>query len=525
MGVADWIVVAGYFLVMIGIGVWAKSRIKNAADFFVAGGKVPWWLTGISHHMSGYSAAVFVGYAALAYTTGFAVYVWWALSITVACGIGAILFAPRWPRLRERLGIISPLEYLAVRFNVATEQLLAWSGALLKVFDVAAKWSASAILLQVFAGVPLVWGILLVGGVTMVYSTIGGIWADVLTDFGQFVIQFVAAIALAIVVMARLDGLATPFTMWGRLPAGHGDPFNGTLTLPFFIAYCVISTLSYNGGTWNLAMRMISTPNGREARRSMIFSGALYLIWPLVLFLPMWAAPILLPNLADPEQSYARLATTLLPTGLVGLVLAGMFSHTMAMTSSDSNAIASVVVRDMIPVFRQGRSFLPPKVELWFGRLITFLFITLSMVIALASDSFGGVLGLIILWFGALVGPVAVPMLLGMLPWFRRSGASAALLSTAAGLVVFALNKYAWPGWVEGMGNYGQAWTVATPVVISIVLFIVIGWLKPENTERTDALVDSLAHDGPVIESVAAVIAGERSEDRRNNDQKAATRA
>ena len=77
--------------------------------------------------------------------------------------------------LRQRLGIISPLEYLATRFNVATEQLLAWSGALLKIFDVAAKWTASAILLNVFAGVPTVWGILLVGGVTMIYSTIGGI--------------------------------------------------------------------------------------------------------------------------------------------------------------------------------------------------------------------------------------------------------------------------------------------------------------------------------------------------------------
>lgn len=175
MGTLDWVVIAGYFLVMVWIGWWSKRRIKNASDFFVAGGKVPWWLVGISHHMSGYSAAVFVGYAALAYTTGFAVYVWWALSITAACVIGTIFFAPRWPRLRQRLGIISPLEYLATRFNVATEQLLAWSGALLKIFDVAAKWTASAILLNVFAGVPMVWGILLVGGVTMIYSTIGGI--------------------------------------------------------------------------------------------------------------------------------------------------------------------------------------------------------------------------------------------------------------------------------------------------------------------------------------------------------------
>ncbi|GAB3707378.1 sodium:solute symporter family protein [Mariniluteicoccus flavus] len=498
MQALDWIVIALYFLLMVGIGWWSKRRITNASDFFVADGKVPWWLVGISHHMSGYSAAVFVGYAALAYKVGFAVYVWWALSITVACLIGAFVFAPRWPRLRQRLGIISPLEYLAVRYNVATEQLLAWSGVLLKVFDVAAKWTASAILLQVFAGLPMVWGILLVGGVTMFYSTIGGIWADVLTDFGQFVIQLVAAVALAIAVMARLDGLATPFTMWDQLPPGRLDPFASTLTMWFFLAYVVIATLSYNGGTWNLAMRMISTKDGTQAKKSILLSAALYLVWPLVLFFPMWAAPLILPNLPKPDQSYALLTTTLLPQGLIGLVLAGMFSHTMAMTSSDSNAIASVVVRDIIPRFRKDRSFLPEKQELFFSRLITFLFITFSMVIALSSESFGGVLGLLILWFGALVGPVAVPMLLGLLPAFRKSGSSAAIISTLFGLIMFALNRWVLAGWVKSLGNEAQAWTVATPVVVSIIAFVVIGWIRPENTPETDELVDSLSKDaGP----------------------------
>jgi len=494
MGVLDWTVVGLYFLVMVGIGWWSKRQIHDASDFFVAKGRIPWWLTGISHHMSGYSAAVFVAYAALAYTTGFAVYVWWAGAITIACVIGAFLFAPRWPRLRQRLGIISPLEYLAVRFNVPTQQVLAWSGAALKVFDVAAKWAASAILLQVFAGIPVIWGILLVGGVTMIYSTIGGIWADVLTDFGQFLIQLVAAVAMAIAVMTRL-GADAPFTMWSQLPPGHGAPFNESLTLVFFAVYIVISTLSYNGGTWNLAMRMISTPNGAAARRSMLFSAALYLVWPLVLFFPMWAAPILLPDLADPNQSYAVLAQELLPQGLVGLVLAGMFAHTMAMTASDANAISSVVVRDIIPTFRKGRTFLPTRTELMVGRLTTFAFITLSMVIAFGSDSFGGVIGLIVTWFGALVGPIAVPMLLGLLPWFKRSGSISALTAWAVGLVVFAITKYVIPNQIKDAGYDAQALAVGAPVICSILVFILLGLVLREKNPEGDAIVDSLAED------------------------------
>ena len=78
-------------------------------------------------------------------------------------------------------------------------------------------------------------------------------------------------------------------------------------------------------------------------------------MWPLVLFFPMWAAPLLLPHLADATQSYALLTKMLLPPGLIGLVLAGLFAHTMAMTSSDANAISAVVVRDILPALRKDR--------------------------------------------------------------------------------------------------------------------------------------------------------------------------
>jgi len=496
MHVADWLVLAGYFLMMVGIGWWAKARVHNAADFFTAGGKMPWWLAGISHHMSGYSAAVFVGYAALAYTDGFAVYVWWALSITFACGIGALFFAPRWPRLRQRLGIISPLEFLATRYNLPAQQVLAWSGVGLKVFDVAAKWAATAILLNVFANVSLSWGILLVGGVTLIYSTIGGLWADALTDFGQFVIQFFAAIALLVATLLKLGGISSVFGMWSRLPPSHSQPFAGNLTIGFFLAYLLISTVSYNGGTWSLAQRFIAAPTGSAARKAILLSGGLYLVWPLVLFFPMWAAPLLLPHLAQPDQSYALMARQLLPVGLVGLVLAGMFSHTMAMTSSDANAISAVVIRDIIPALRRSKETLGSKVELAAGRLTTFLFIGLSMIIALSAGSFGGVLGLLILWFGALVGPIAIPMLLGLLRPFRRCGPSAALFSWLAGLIVFGVGKYMLGSQIAALGTASaQTISVATPILTSIVVYCLMGVLRPWHNDESDALVESISVD------------------------------
>lgn len=505
MALLDWLVIGAYFIVMIVIGVWAKSRVHDAKDFFTAGGRMPWWLSGISHHMSGYSSAVFVGYAAIAYTAGFTLYVWWAIGITIAMVVGSFLFAPRWPRLRQRLGIISPLEYLSTRYNLPTQQVLAWSGAVLKVFDVGAKWTATALLLQVFAGVPIVWGVLLTGGVTLIYSTVGGLWADALTDLGQFLIQLLAGITLFVAVLGRLGGVSAVWTVWDRLPAGHLHPFNGEYTLVFVLVYVLINTLSYNGGTWNLAQRFIAAPSGTSARRAALFSAGLYLVWPLVLFFPMWAAPVLLPKLSDPEQSYALLTQHLLPGGLIGLVLAGMFAHTMAMTSSDANAISSVVVRDIIPaVWRRARR-ISTKAELTAGRVSTFLFIALSMGIALTADSFGGVLGLLILWFGALVGPIAIPMLLGMLPVFRRCGPSAAIGSWAAGLVTFVLVKYVFAAQITGLGgNWTTTFDVAGPVLVALAVFITVGLLRPWHDRRATDLVDALQHDPEIDADHAA---------------------
>jgi len=490
MKILDWIVLLTYFLGMIGMGFWARAKVKTANDFFTAGGAMPWWLSGISHHMSGYSSAVFVAYAAIAYTEGFSIYIWWACSISVALVLGSSVFPGRWSRLRQRLGIISPLEYLSVRYDLPSQQLLAWSGALLKIFDVGAKWTAAAILLQAFAKVPPLWGVLLTGSVTIIYSVVGGLWADALTDMSQFVIQVIAGIVMLVAVLARLGGISALWTIWDILPRSHSQPFVGQYTLAFAIVYLLVNMLSYNGGTWNLAQRFIAAPTAKAARNAALLSAALYMVWPLVLFFPMWASPLLLPHLEDPSQSYAMLTKTLLPQGLIGLVLAGMFAHTMAMTSSDANAISSVVVRDILPALRRDRQRPNDRTQLFSGRICTLLFLSFSMCIALTADHFGGVMGLVLLWYGALLGPIAIPVLFGMLNIFRRSGANAAIASWLTGAIAFALIKFVFPIEIARLpGDLTTTITVAGPVLSSLVVFVGAGLTWPAKNPEADRLL------------------------------------
>lgn len=482
----DLIVIGLFFLLMLLIGIWSYFRNTDSEDYFVAGGKLPWWLSGISHHVSGYSGAVFVAYAGLAYTHGFSVYIWWALTIGLTVMISAKVFPVFWVRLRKRFKIQSPLEFLETRYNLATQQLMAWSGVILKLFDIGAKWAAIAILLNVFTGISLTWGILISGGISLLYITFGGLWAVIITDFAQFIVQIIAGLVMFVVVLQKLGGVDALFTVWDQLPEGNSQAFNDPYTVGFALAFLFINFLSYNGGQWNLATRYISSPTEQQASKAAWLSGALYLVWPLILFFPMWAAPVLLPDMEDPTQSYGILTMELLPIGLIGLVIASLFANTMSMTSSDINTISAVISRDILPAVN--KKFQKEATSLTTARITTFLFTLGTIVIALQFERFGGVLGLIISWFGALVGPIAIPMLFGLIPWFKSCGPKAAIGSILVGLLAFVITK--------NVELNSLALEVSLPVLSSAFTYILVGFLERDTVpDKVKQMLSDIAQE------------------------------
>jgi solute:Na+ symporter, SSS family len=286
-----------------------------------------------------------------------------------------------------------------------------------------------------------------------------------------------------VVVLIRLGGIDSIFTLWENLPAENSQAFHEPYGVGFALAFLFINFLAYNGGQWNLATRYISSPDEQQASKAARLSGLLYLIWPLILFFPMWAAPVLLPGLDDPSQSYGELTLLLLPSGLVGLVIASLFANTMSMTSSDANTISAVITRDILPNLSEKFKNLKRNQSLLLARGSTFVFTALTLVVAIYADTFGGVLGLIITWFGALVGPIAIPMILGLLPMFRHSDSKAAIISIIGGLAGFVVANY--------VLDVSQAIQVLTPIGVSLILFTSIGWWsrhKKVNGEVNDLL-------------------------------------
>ncbi|MEU1691015.1 sodium:solute symporter family protein [Streptomyces hirsutus] len=515
MNSLDWSVLIGYFAVMIAIGVWSHKRVDNVSDFFTAGGKMPWWLSGISHHMSGYSAVMFTGYAGIAYTYGVTSFVTWSFPIALGIAIGSKLFAPRINRLRSRLHVASPLEYLKNRYDLKTQQALAWSGMLLKIVDVGAKWAAIATLLAVFTGVSLNEGILITGVVTAIYCTIGGLWADALTELGQFVIQLLAGIAMFVAVVAELGDHGGFFGVWDEPELqGHAEPLVGPYGTIFLLAFLFIKLFEYNGGMLNQAQRYMATATPREAERSARLSAALWLVWPLVLFFPMWMSPLLVESQkADGSDSYALMTEQLLPHGLLGLVIVGFFSHTMAMCSSDANAIAAVFTRDVAPVLSARARRWNDRSGLVAARVTTVVFLGLSMAVAtqVNSPTFKDIITVVIKWVAGLMGPIAIPMMLGLLRPFRRSGPTAALTSWSMGLLAFWLVNYPIDWAVEG--GVPLEYQVSIPLAVSLILYVLIGYAKPEDTPERMAVIERINTDGDDGSAAAAVPAPAKAPD------------
>lgn len=491
MQTLDWVVVGGFLLLMIGIGIYSKSKSSDSGDFFVGGGKVPWWLSGVSHHVSGHSGVVFVAYAAIAYNLGFTIYFWWAFVIGVATLIAARFITPRWPRLRRKLGVQSPTEYLKLRYGLPAQQLIAWLGVMMKFLDIGAKWAAIGILLHGFSGIPVWQGILISGAVSMIYITIGGLWADLLTDFVQFLVQFFAGVVIAIGVAAALSerGL-NYFSMWGELnqvEPNFSSPFNGDYTMLWVGLYLFVKTFEYAGGNWNLAARFISTSDGSEARKATILSSLLYFVWPLLIFAPMWAGRLLFPGMADPEANlYPTLTQTYLPAGLVGLVVASMFAATMGMTVSDINALTAVAQRDIIPTLSpRFREFMAgTDRSLFVARVLTVMFTIVTIAVGLNANSFGGVIGLIIPWFAALVGINGIPLILGLFPRFRHTDGRWTIIAVLCGFAAFMLSK------LTSLVPADIA--VALPLIVTAIVYIIGGEVNKRSGKPVPAEVDDM---------------------------------
>ena len=401
----DVLVIAGYFVVVVWIGLECRNRVHSAGDYFAGGHQVPWWLAGISHYMSSFSAFSFVAYAQLGYTWGWvSVTLFW---VTVpACAVGGLVFARRWRQAR----IITPVEFLERRFNNLIRQLFAWAGIPMKLFEDGLKIFATSLFLATSVGISVKVAILACGAVTIFYTLLGGLWALVVTDYVQFLMKSLAMLLLLPLAIWKAGGLSHAFV---NAPPNFFKPVNGPYNWIYLVGFMVLITMSYNG-SWALAQKYYSVRDSREASKAAYLSATLNFLGAPIMILPSMIGRQILPDLIAHNRTadaYVLLILKVLPAGMVGVIIAALLSATMATVSADFNSIAGVLTQDVY--HRLIRPAAGARELIRTGRLITMVVGCLSLACSLwiAFSGQQSLLELMVTVAGDFLAPSYLPLL------------------------------------------------------------------------------------------------------------------
>ncbi|MFO7973957.1 MAG: hypothetical protein R6V12_04910 [Candidatus Hydrogenedentota bacterium] len=432
--VPDYIMMTAYFLLMLAIGAYFYRYMRRMKDYFSGGNTIPWWLSGVSFYMSSFSVAAFIFYPSLCYRYGWVgvTLLWVAVPATL---FSVLLFANRWRRAR----IDSPVEYLETRYNPALRQVFAWQGIPVRMVDDGIKLFATGKFISISTGIDIRYSIIGAGGIMLVYTFMGGLWAVTVTDFIQFVVLAVGVLIILPLSFERAGGAGAVLE---NSPEGFfrltAPEFGWSYVIPLILLY----SLAWSSINWPLIQRYYCVPKERDALKVGWLVVALYVIGPPIMFLPAIAARQFVPELQDAGDIYPILCATLLPAGMLGLAIAAMFAATMSTLSSDYNVCAGVLTNDVYRrLVRPGAS---QKELVTVGRLMTLLIgvIALGTALLMARGQAESMFRVMVTLFGVATAPVAVPMLLGLLSrrYSSRSAIMGFLCGTGVGLLLFALS-------------------------------------------------------------------------------------
>src|SRR5215213_10759 len=376
--VIDSCVLLLYFVVIISIGLRMGRKEENLEDFALGGRRIPWWAVLASIIAAETSAGTFFG----APGEGFALRNYTYAQLAIGTILARILVSYIFIKPYYDYKVYSIYEYLTARFGTSTKNAASAVFMATRLLASGARLYVAAIALAL--GYELITGVrpnqtqtlfIYVGAcvaiviLTAIYTTLGGIKAVVWTDFIQASIMMGSAlVALAILFFAIPGGFAeisqrhggfsfSDFVTTGLDPARSGwDRWKGMFELEYTIFAGLIAstfvTMATHGTDQDMVQRMLTAPDIRRSRRSLILSGLADI--PIVLTflsigLLLWTYYQAHPDPAlpkSPNEIFCHFILHQMPVGIRGLLIAGIFATAMGSLSTALNALATSFTRD-----------------------------------------------------------------------------------------------------------------------------------------------------------------------------------
>src|SRR5690348_4883875 len=367
-----------YFIVIISIGLYVGRKEENLKDFALGGRSIPWWAVLASLVAAETSAGTFFGTPG----EGFRHRDYTYLQLAIGTIIGRILVSYIFIKPYYDYKVYSIYEYLTARFGVPTKNAASAVFMITRLLASGTRLYAAAIALalayEMIRGVQpdqtqTLW--IYIGAttaivlLTAIYTTFGGIKAVIWTDLIQASIMIGSAlIALALLYFAIPGGWheivqrhgnfgVSDFLTTGLAPDSHGwekikGMFETEYTIFAGLIASVFITMGTHGTDQDMVQRMLTAPDIRRSRRSVIMSGLAdiplaftFLSIGLLLWVYYQVHPD--PNLPKtPNETFCHFILYQMPVGLRGLLLAGIFATAMGSLSTALNALATSFTRD-----------------------------------------------------------------------------------------------------------------------------------------------------------------------------------
>jgi SSS family transporter len=530
MSIIDYIIILVYFIGLLVLGGTLGKNIKSSKEMFIAGRNSSWWLSGLSTYMTIFSASTFVVWGGVAFRSGIV-----AIVVGVTLGVASILvglfIAGKWSKLR----IHSPAEYISIRFGKRATRFYTIVGIIGRGVHIAVALYAIAIMAVALIPLPaghflanpatghlsVTYAVLLLGAITFIYTALGGYIAVLMTDLIQFAV-LIAMILIMIPLSFNSVGGVDNFI--ANAPEGYFSLFSSQYSWVWMLLWCFLNIFMI-GGDWPFVQRYISVPTEKDAKKSVYLVGALYLVTPLVWYIPSLVYRTINPD-ANPEQSYMLMSRHVLGPGMLGLMLAAMISATLSAVSGTLNVFANVFTFDIYKALRPAAS---EKRLMQAGRLFTYIYGGCVTLVAVLIPVMGGAERVVVSILTLVISPLFIPSIWGL--FSRRIGQKSVWISMGITYAIAVIIKFGFNAdgllthgaWGNFISTYIQQHVqfvdafvgLVTPVTLLVLIELFLwkkdkdkGWKRlshiiQENKELTENERDIAKRSGSMYSALA----------------------
>ena len=445
----DYLIVAVYLVGVTFVGIFVAGRQSSAQQYFLGGKSMPWWAVGLSIVASETSTLTFISIPGLAYATDMHF-----LQLVVGYFAGRLLVSVIFIPSYYAGNLETAYDFLGKRFGLSIRKFTSSVFIVTRVLASGVRLFATAIPVHLITGLSYPASILVIGMFTLVYTSVGGLRAVVAMDVVQlFIYLSGAAVSMAIILHHLPNGWADVVQAAGMngankfeiVNASWGHGLVGFLSAPYTLIGSLLGgtflTMASHGTDQLLVQRLLGCRTKWDSQRALMLDAALivlqfafFLVLGLCLFAYYGGASLGQLGLKSTDEIFPKFILEGLPTGLSGLLIAGVLASAMGSLSSSISSLASSSFLDVFRMTLKGKS-LHDKQEIQWSRIFTLFWgIVLIGGAMLFTDTHNPVveIGLKIasVTYGGLLGT----FFLGLL--FKRTDQVDAYVGFSAGLLV-----------------------------------------------------------------------------------------